>query len=281
VPDLVTAAVALAALLALGGYLVGAEVAGGWPWWRSGLWAGGVAAGLAGFSSPAHMAGHLLTGMVAPLLLMLAAPGTLALRALPVGRARRLTRLLRTPVVRVLTHPVYAAGVGAVTVWLLYGTPAGRALLHGGQWHAVLHGHLVASGFLLAWSVAGRDPAPHRPGPPVRAVALGVYMAAHGILAKRLYTSAPDDALLMYYGGDLTHLVLVVLICHDWYRAAGQRGQAGRPVSAPSRNSAIRSNAPAAAFCSERPSVSSAVTASSRSPGESRTSLSAPRRSRS
>ena len=39
----------------------------------------------------AHMAGHLLRGMAAPLVLVLGAPVTLALRALPVAEARTLT----------------------------------------------------------------------------------------------------------------------------------------------------------------------------------------------
>ena len=42
----------------------------------------------------AHMVTHLLLGMLAPLLLVLAAPVTLLLRTLPLAAARRVSRVL-------------------------------------------------------------------------------------------------------------------------------------------------------------------------------------------
>jgi putative membrane protein len=107
-------ALAAALLLAAGLYLAAATrpPAGRnpWPAHRSLLWLLGLAtiaaAGLgpladaahqgvpAGKGFPAHMAAHLLAGMLAPLLIALSAPATLALRTLDVARARRLSRLL-------------------------------------------------------------------------------------------------------------------------------------------------------------------------------------------
>ena len=81
-----------------------------WPIARTIMWYLGLACAGAGLVGPiasaahtsftVHMIGHLLLGMLAPLLMVLAAPITLALRALPVTAARRLTRVLRTPWVR-------------------------------------------------------------------------------------------------------------------------------------------------------------------------------------
>jgi putative membrane protein len=55
-----------------------------------------------------------------------------------------------------------------------------------------------------------------------------LFLAAHGILAKYLYGHPPAGvpagagragAELMYYGGDLIDLALIVVFCWQWYRA--------------------------------------------------------------
>ena len=86
----------------------------GWPWYRGMFWALGLAAAALGVVGPpaqlvhdsftAHMAAHLLVGMVAPLLLALAMPVTLGLRTLAVVPARRLSRMLISFPVRIFTH---------------------------------------------------------------------------------------------------------------------------------------------------------------------------------
>ncbi|MEV0901648.1 cytochrome c oxidase assembly protein [Actinoplanes sp. NPDC049802] len=188
----------------------------------------GPLAGAAHHDFTAHMTGHLLLGMIAPLLLVLAAPVTMVLRALPVGAARRLTRFLNSRPVRMVTHPVPAAALNAGGLWLLYTT----GLHHAIGSHPAVHFHVLASGYLFTAAVIGVDPAPHRPGHPVRAAALIGFLAAHAVLAKHLYGHPPpgvpmDEARagaeLMYYGGDLADLVLIVVFCHQWYRAAGAR----------------------------------------------------------
>lgn len=90
---------------------------------RTVVWYAGLVCAAAGLTGPvataaytsftAHMAGHLLLGMLAPLLLVLGAPVTLALRAVPVAHARSLTHLLRTPVVRAITYPAVAGVLNA------------------------------------------------------------------------------------------------------------------------------------------------------------------------
>ncbi|MFH9740944.1 cytochrome c oxidase assembly protein [Streptomyces roseolus] len=67
-----------------------------WPRWRDASFGGGgivlawAALGpLPGGPFTRHMALHLLAGMAAPLLLVLARPLTLVLRSLPPGRGRR------------------------------------------------------------------------------------------------------------------------------------------------------------------------------------------------
>ncbi|HEX8927793.1 MAG TPA: cytochrome c oxidase assembly protein, partial [Actinomycetota bacterium] len=120
---------AVLALLTAGALYVAAGWRTPWPLRRTASWLAGLgAAGVGTVLSTTHgdlrthMAGHLLLGMVAPLLLVGAAPVTLALRALPVGAARRLARLLRTPPLRWAGDPLVAVPANAAGLWLLYGT---------------------------------------------------------------------------------------------------------------------------------------------------------------
>lgn len=70
-----------------------------------------------------HMVQHLLVGMLAPLGLVLGAPVTLALRSVSVAAARRVTGMLQSWPVRILSHPVAAAGVNVGGMYVLYLTP--------------------------------------------------------------------------------------------------------------------------------------------------------------
>jgi putative membrane protein len=219
-----------------------------WPAGRAVGWYAGLAAVAASLSGPGagpgfvgHMGGHLLIGMVAPLLLVLAAPGTLALRALPTRQARRLSRLFATPAVRVLTHPVTAVVLDGGGLWLLYTTGLYAAMMRSPVVHLLVQLHVLAAGLLLANAVVGVDPMPHRAGRPVRAVALLTFLAAHGILAKYLYGHPPSGvpgpdarsgAEFMYYGGDLADLALVVIFCWQWYDPARFRVGGRRPSAA-------------------------------------------------
>jgi putative membrane protein len=197
--------------------------------WCAGLVAVAVAVTSAGHGDfTAHMRGHLLLGMAAPMLLVLAAPITLCLRALPVARARRLSRFLRTRPLRILTHPVTAAVLDAGGLWALYTTGI-YPQMGGHAWlHVLVSVHTLLAGYLFTAAVIGVDPAPHRPGPRTRALVLVAFLAAHDILAKHLYGYAPAGvaapqaqagAQLMYYGGDLLDLLLITILCRQWYTA--------------------------------------------------------------
>lgn len=221
---------------------------GTWPVRRSVAWGAGLVCAGAGSLGPvaeaahtsftAHMLGHLLLGMLAPLLLVLGAPVTVLLRALPVGRARSVSRFLRRPTVRVLMHPVVAGVLNAGGLWLLYTSDLYPLMGASVLVHALVHAHLLVAGYLLTASVVGVDPAPHRASLPVRAAVLVVFIAAHSVLAKWLYAHPPPGvdpvdarvgAQLMYYGGDVVDVILLVLLFLGWYTAT----RVGEP-SAPS-----------------------------------------------
>ncbi|RZT82344.1 putative membrane protein [Micromonospora violae] len=234
-------------VLLAGGYLLAAiRDPRGWDHRRTASWLVGcallvVAVGpLAPLSDDprGHMAQHLLLGMLAPLGLVLAAPVTLLLRVAPPPVRRSIGRLLRARALHLLAHPATAAllttgGLALVLLTPLYAAAERHPVLH----HAV-HLHYLAAGYLFAWSVAGPDPAPRRPGLAVRVGALLAASAGHAVLAKYLYAQAgtlppglvdadPEAfrsaAQLMYYGGDLTELLLAVALFTTWYQSRRPR----------------------------------------------------------
>lgn len=213
-----------------------------WPRYRVVLWLAGTAALAAVLVGPgrqhgdpvAHTAAHLVAGMLVPILLVLAAPVTLALRSLDAVPARRLARLLSARPVRVLTHPLTALVIDSGSLWLLHLSPVGAAATTDPLLHAVVLAHFVLAGFLFASSVIGVDPSPHRAGPRLRLAALTLAVASHAILATVLYASAApgsaeaDAALLLYYGGDGIELGLIVVYFVQRYRATAPRPASGR-----------------------------------------------------
>ncbi|AWB85227.1 cytochrome c oxidase assembly protein [Mycetocola zhujimingii] len=238
-------AVALVMVAAAALYLGGLRAARGqgrsWPLWRTACWVVGLLVVTVSMIGPlataghesftAHMLGHLLAGMVAPIFLVVAAPVTLALRALDVRQARRLSRLLRSRPARFLVHPVTAAVINVGSLWLLYTTQLYELMQSSSFFHLLVTAHFVIAGYLLVASLIGVDPNPHRAGYPLRAVVLVAALAGHGILSKYLYAHPPagvslaeaqSGSVLMYYGGDVADAALIVILCLQWYRAAGK-----------------------------------------------------------
>jgi putative membrane protein len=205
-------------------------------------------------SFTAHMAGHLLLGMLAPLLLVLAAPVTLALCALPASRARVVSRLLRYKPLRVITHPVTAAVLNAGGLWLLYTTDLFRLMHNSVLVHVAVHAHVLVAGYLFTAAIVAIDPNPHRASIGVRSVVLIGFIAVHSILAKWLYAHPPvgvdiadarAGAQLMYYGGDVVDVALIVLLFTGWYRATRPRDRTAADRAAADSTAATGSLPPA------------------------------------
>jgi putative membrane protein len=223
----------------------------GWPAHRIVLWVLGVGlvaatmlgpvADAAHNSLPVHMASHLVAGMLAPLLLVMSAPVTLALRTLDVVPARRLSRLLRSAPARFLAHPVPAAVINVGSLWVLYATPLGESLLSNAALHPLLLAHFLAAGYLFTVSIVSVDPAPHRASFAMRLGVVVASIAAHTTLAKQIYASPPagvpvleaeQAGMVMYYGGDLLEIALLVVLFAQWYRRSSPTGRAPQTVSA-------------------------------------------------
>ncbi|WP_329461733.1 cytochrome c oxidase assembly protein [Streptomyces sp. NBC_01431] len=210
-------------------------------------------ASMPGAPFTAHMVQHLVTGMAAPLLLVLARPVTLALRSLPPGPRRPLLAVVRSRPAGLLVLPPVAALLDAGGLWLLYRTPL-FAIAHERPWLAALvHVHVFAAGLLFSAAVCALDPLRRRHGPALRGAALVAAGGAHAVLARTLYATGPPGtrfaaadlagaAEWMYYGGDLVEIALAVAVAAQWYAAAGRRlarearrappGPGGPPASA-------------------------------------------------
>ncbi|SHN30430.1 cytochrome c oxidase assembly protein [Gracilibacillus kekensis] len=174
-----------------------------------------------------HMLVHLFLGMLAPLLMVLAAPMTLFLRALSVKQAKRLTRLLRSMPFRVITDPTVASILNIGGLWILYTTNL-FALMHEHLFiYLFIHVHIFLAGYVFTLSMIYIDPTPHRTSYIYRSIILILSLAGHGILAKFIYanppagvaaTEAEKGSLLMYYSGDAVDIVIIFVLCLQWYR---------------------------------------------------------------
>ncbi|RJT83444.1 cytochrome c oxidase assembly protein [Arthrobacter cheniae] len=212
-----------------------------WPVRRTVSWLTGIGLGLAVTAGPisstaagsltVHTAVHLVLGLLVPLLLVLGRPATLVLRAVPACAGRRLTGMAGSAPLRMIGHPMVALLLTVVPMAFLYWDGTALPLLHHPLLGPLIHVHFVASGALFTYAVVGLDPNPHRASEGVRAAAILASIAAHGVVAKHLYSAAgrgglPPDAeqaaQLMYYGGDAVHVLLLVVFCAHIYRRTGR-----------------------------------------------------------
>ncbi len=208
-----------------------------WPIKRTIFWILGITSATSAVVGPiatfahhnftVHMVGHLLLGMLAPLLIALSAPVTLLLRTLSTANARRVTNLLKCKFVSYLSHPITASILNVGGLWLLYTTPLYMAMHHHPVLHVLIHLHVFLAGYLFTVSVIYIDPIQHRVSFLFRAIVMVLAFAAHGILSKFIYAFPPmgiaqiqaeQGGILMYYGGDVIDLIIIVLFCSQWYK---------------------------------------------------------------
>jgi cytochrome c oxidase assembly factor CtaG/putative copper export protein len=159
-----------------------------WPVGRTVAWLCGCAVLLFATSSgvgrymPAmfsmHMAAHMLLSMLAPILLVLGGPVTLALRALPSagrgeppGMREWILGALHSRVSRLLTHPIVATALFVLGFYALYFGGIFNAFAGNHFAHLLMNVHFLLSGYLFYWVVIGIDPTP-RPIPHLAKVAM-------------------------------------------------------------------------------------------------------------
>ncbi|MDX2649411.1 cytochrome c oxidase assembly protein [Streptomyces sp. NPDC001902] len=139
-----------------------------------------------------HMVQHMVVSMVSPILLLLGAPVTLTLRALPTaGRGRKgprelLVALLHSRYLRVITHPAFTIPLFIASLYGLYFTPLFDTLMGSRTGHIAMMVHFLAVGLVFFWPIMGVDPGPNRPSHVMRILELFAGMPFHAFFGIAL-----------------------------------------------------------------------------------------------
>jgi putative copper resistance protein D len=253
-----TLALALAVLYLLGVRKLRAR-GDAWPVGRTVAWLAGCAVLLIATSSgfgryaPAmfsvHMETHMMLSMLAPVLLVLGGPVTLALRALPVagrtgtpGPREWLLALVRSPISRFLTNPIVALVLFIGSFYVLYFSGLFDWALDKHWAHLLMNAHFLLVGYLFYWPVIGVDPAPRRlphvarlgmvfASLPFHAFFGVILMGMQQVVGEQFYQRlglpwAPDlladqrlGGGIAWAAGELPLLIVLVALLVQWARA--------------------------------------------------------------
>ncbi|MDH2390734.1 cytochrome c oxidase assembly protein [Streptomyces sp. HNM0663] len=194
-----------------------------------------------------HMVQHMIISMLSPILLLLGAPVTLALRALPVaGRGRKgprelLLALLHSRYLRVITHPAFTIPMFIASLYALYFTPLFDFLMESRTGHIAMMVHFLAVGLMFFWPIMGVDPGPHRPGYVMRMLELFAGMPFHAFFGIALmmasepmigtYANPPAslgiDALsdqnaaggIAWAFSEIPSVLVLIALIYQWYHS--------------------------------------------------------------
>lgn len=187
-----------------------------WPWGRTAAWFLGlltIAAmkltGVATYSMvlfSVHMTQHMVLSMLTPILLVLGAPATLALRALKPARQRGdlgprewLTLALHSKIAAFLTHPAFVVPIFVGSTYALYFSPLFGRLMSDHLGHMAMSVHFLLVGYLFYWIMVGVDPAPRKMPYLLRILLLLLTMAMHAFFGVGLM-SLSEPVGMQWYG---------------------------------------------------------------------------------
>jgi putative copper resistance protein D len=150
-----------------------------WPAGRLLAWLAGCAAlvfatssGVRAYGSAmfsVHMIEHMTLNMFVPVLLVLGAPVTLALRVLPSAAAgdppgprEWIVRAVHSPFTAFLSSPITAFVLFVGSLYAVYLTPVFDTLVQYHWGHELMAVHFLLTGYLFYWGIIGVDPGPRR-----------------------------------------------------------------------------------------------------------------------
>lgn len=154
----------------------------------------------------AHMVQHMVLVMLAPIFLVLGAPVTLALRALPsrhdgtLGPRELLLGLVHSRWAGFFAHPIVAAVNVVASMIIFYYSPLFEWSLSNHLTHLWMIVHFTLAGYLFVNVLIGIDPGPKRPGFPMRLVLLFGTMAFHAFFGLAL-TVGTQLLAASWFGG--------------------------------------------------------------------------------
>jgi cytochrome c oxidase assembly factor CtaG len=197
-----------------------------------------------------HMLMHMTVSMVAPILMVLAAPITLALRTLTprkdktLGPRELLLGLVHSRFLAVLGNPVVAAFFFFTSLVVFYFSSLVELALRTHTGHVLMTTHFLLAGYLFAWVLVGIDPGPRRWPPSLRLIVLFVTISFHAFFGVAVTTGTALLAPTFYQSlslpwtvdlladqraggavawgvGELPTLVLALLVTLAWVRSDG------------------------------------------------------------
>ncbi|MGD0925082.1 MAG: cytochrome c oxidase assembly protein [Streptosporangiaceae bacterium] len=186
-PVVTAIVVVFAALYLWGAWRVGRRhPARPWPWWRTGLFLGGLAvvvlateSGIGAYDDVLfwdHMIQHLMLIMIAPPLLVLAQPVTLLLHASRNPVHSWAKRVVRSRVVSFLTWPPFVLVLYAATIAGTHLTGLMSLVMSNPALHDAEHALYLVVGYLFFLPILGSEPIRWRLSYPIRFVMLVVAM---------------------------------------------------------------------------------------------------------
>ena len=150
----------------------------------------------ANFSFSHHMMAHMVLGMIAPIGIVLGAPITLALRALPSGRDDQerglrglLVKALSSKAVVIFSHPIIALAIFDGSLFVLYFTSIFDSLMGSHIGHLLMSLHFLLAGILFFHVIIGIDPRPRQYPHIFRIVILFAAMSIHAFFSISLLSS--------------------------------------------------------------------------------------------
>ena len=195
-----------------------------------------------------HMLMHMTVSMSAPILMVLAAPVTLALRTLTprhdntLGPRELLLGLVHSRFLGVIGNPVVAAAIFFGSLVIFYFSPLFELALRTHTGHVLMTAHFLLVGYLFVWVLVGIDPGPKRWPPSLRLIILFVTISFHAffgvalttgttLLAPTFYTNLHlpwavdlladqrNGGAVAWGVGELPTLILALLVTLAWVRS--------------------------------------------------------------
>lgn len=139
-----------------------------------------------------HMLGHMVLGMGIPVLLVMGAPITLALRTIRKrddgtrGGREWIMWAVHSPYSRIITHPFVAAAIFILSLWAFYFTDLVRWAMYDHLGHEWMVIHFLISGYLFVMTLIGVDPIPYRLPHAGRLITLIGVMAMHAFFGMAI-----------------------------------------------------------------------------------------------
>ena len=236
-----------------------------WPIGRTVAWVAGCAmvvfatsSGLGRYAEAQfsiHMMAHMLLGMIAPILLVLGGPVTLALRALPAagrsdvpGLREAITGALHSRFARFVTHPLFVFPLFVISFYALYFSSLFEVMITSHLGHLVMNLHFLVVGYLYYWVIIGVDPSPRQVQPMIKlAMLLGALpfhaffglalMNSHQVLASDYYNGlalpwVTDLVGEQRLGGaiawgatEIPMIIVMIALLSQWARSDEREGR--------------------------------------------------------